>query len=180
LLSHIYALHRNSETFECHAEDNCSRKYYDFSSFRKHRYSKHLENPDSNYEDPGHLDNPVNIEEMRDYSQNDDVEMYDDDCGPHEANDVWNASKLFEESINFDLLVILSELYSIKDVSRKRVLDIIRIFSKNLLEGEAFKLLKLSVVNALEHHSNEFLPKIEGFFDSFSNIFKPSICKKKC
>jgi len=73
-------------------------------------------------------------------------------------------SKLFEESINFDLLVILSELYSIKEVSRKRVLDIIKIFSKNLLEGEAFKLLKLSVVNALQHHSNEFLPEIEGFF----------------
>lgn len=139
LLRHIRLIHPNSTFYECHSDDKCSGKYrYDtFDSFRKHRSSKHAGEVGTNsYGDTTDLSTDLNSP------------IIDDDMAPFESR-VAVEEKSVDDLMDYDLLVTLSELYSFTDIPRKRVRDIIEIFDKNILHGEAFRTIKQFISNAI-------------------------------
>jgi hypothetical protein len=161
-------MHPDLKYYECHQEDLCSGKYrYNtIDSFRKHRISKHRS------EFPIECHESYSFEEMDvDPPPNEDSTLISRLIASSSNNDFHNKSKKsFEKLLDLDLLMTFSELYGFTDLPRKRVQDIIDVFSKNILQGKSFEFLQESISKTISE--SNVAPEINKSLELFSHAFE--------
>ncbi len=152
--------------YECHPEDGCEGKYrYDsLDSFRKHRSQKHklpqFVNVHDVCEGENHNDDDDNTSDSA-FTCNNELPLV-------EVNNV-PETQSFEELLTHDLLCIFSDLYTLTDVNRKRVRDVIQIFSDRFLQGKAFKYLQKSISETLCHENlNQYMSDFSNSLQTYS------------
>ena len=178
LIKHISTMHPNLKLYECHTNDGCSSKYRynSIDSFRRHRTSKHREVHDWVHDEVMDIDPLFDLTDTRQASSLSSVDPQREDIDL--ADNQQSLQESFQDCMNVDLLLTLSELYGFTDVPRKRVLEIIKIFSRNILQGQAFEFLRnLILENSSEHSATKLIESFSKILDVYPTEYKQHSCK---
>lgn len=177
LITHIKITH-NVSHYECHKDENCTRKFSDLENYRKHRLRDHKEIiiPENVHS--------CNIESNTHHSCNEIIEdnymdvddLFESPLGNNDDSAVYLPDS-FEHLFKNDVLQILSIFFSYKDMPKCRVEDIMKVISKHLLNGDAFQSLKNSI-SRVSHNSIENHQIFEDF-NSIPQIFDNNLTNYK-
>lgn len=193
LFQHLNFMHGPQKIYKC-GENDCVRSYNLMSSFRKHRKQVHSSEEDGSSFVDSLSTSDVEINLLVDSNQpnydaiidinsslsSPDLESVDDDnnqdcVGSLNSSEFLTLFK-FKDLLRRDSIKCLSYLYALSDLPRKRVRELVDVFTSMILDGEAFNALETHVISNFENlsegieHENEIL-KLREFFSVYREPF---------
>jgi len=175
-------MHGPQKIYKC-GDNDCARSYDSMSSFRKHRKKDHsysedgprfVESPSTSVDEINLDLSPPNNDAIVDInlegSTNLKSGVNDDD------NFKFVTSLKFRNLLFKDAMKCLSYLYALSDLPRKRVWELVDVFTSIILDGEAFNALEAHVVSNFENlskgmeHEDEIL-KLRELFSMYREPF---------